>query len=267
MAISSGVRAHQAWIEAGGQRWLVLDGSASLNATQSSSTFSASVPMSLDGAEQAFASPDSMDAKIIVSDGGAQETLITGYMDSASFDYIRRVIHVSGRCKSSKLHEGKVNDSWVNKQPGDIIEDVAKSADIDVKVDATTKLKAGRTWDKDWVKMADNVSPSSVISKMCELLGARWWTDADGQLHIADKSSGGSYEVSYQYGVYIVSDALHITVTKNYVASQDIEVTVKSWNQKKKKVIEETSKIPLPPTRPADLGGSVPTPPSRPAGI
>lgn len=253
MAITSGVRSHQAWIEAGGQRWLVLEGSASLNATQESSTFSCTIPMSLDGAEYAFATPEGMDARVIVSDGGAEATLITGYMDKATFDYMRRTIQISGRCKSSKLHEAKVSDSWVNKKPGDIIEDVAQQAGLDVNVEAKGKLKAGRTWDQDWVKLADNVSPSSVISKMCELLGARWWVDSDGQMHVADKATGGSYSVFYQYGTPIISDAIHLSVSKNYVASQDIEVTVKSWHQKKQKVIEKKAKVPLPPRRPAGI--------------
>lgn len=278
MAISTGVRPHQAWIEAGGHRFPVIEGSCSLTASEESGTFSCAVAM--DGAEDAFANPSALAASVIVSAGTGEQTLIKGELDEAEFDYILRRITVHGRDASAKLHQTKINESWQNKKPDEIIKDVAKKAGLDnVAIDIQGKLKAGRNWDKDWNKLADNVSASSVVHKMCEMLGARWWVDKDGKLHVSDKGKG-SYSVTYTDTPIIQSDAKHLVVRLNYQASKKIEVTVKSWHQKKKKVIEKKKTVPLPPRRPTSLGGTggsaefpastgsgTPTPPTKPADL
>jgi hypothetical protein len=242
MAISQGVRQHAAWIEISGGRFPVQQGSVEASSSSESSTFSCTIPLNAAMAEQAFANVAGVDAKVIVSTGMGEKTLITGPLDGATFDYIGGTITAHGRDKSADLHQTKVNESWLNKKPTEIIEDVAKKAGIDVNVEVTGMLKAGRVWDKDWVKLADSVSASSVVDKMCEFLGARWWFDSDGKMHVTDQP-GDSYMVSYQPGPPIVSDAIHLSVSKNYQAAKEIKVSVKSWHQKKKQVIESEKTV------------------------
>lgn len=255
MAIDSGVRPHTAFIEAGGQRFPVLQGQVTLTATRESASFHVTLPMNLDGVEAAFAAPDGLDATIIVND----ETLLTGELDTANFTYIRGLLDLSGRCKSAKLHETKVSDSWLNKRPDEIIRELAEKAGL--QADAPKgQLKAGRIWDQDWVKLSAGVSASSTLHKLCEMMGWRWWVDADGKLTVAEKGdAAGAYSIYYRPPTALLpaqSDAIEISVRKNYRASQDIKVTVKSWHQKKKKTIEKTATVPLPPSRPASLGGA-----------
>ena len=223
MAISQGVRNHSAWIEVSGGRFPVTDGSVESSSSSESSTFSCTIPLNYQSAEQAFASAAGADAKVIVSTGMGEKTLVTGPLDSAKFDYIGGTISVSGRDKSADLHQTKVSDSWLNKKPSEIIEEVAKKAGIKVSVDVQGKLKAGRIWDKDWVKMADSVSASSIVDKMCEMLGAKWYFDADGKMHVSDKPDG-SYQVSFRSTPLITSNALHLSVSKNYQPTSAI------WN-------------------------------------
>lgn len=241
MAISSGVRRHRAWVEAAGRRWLVIRGDAYLEATRESSSFSVSIPMRR--AERVFADAESLDAKIVVASGFGDRTIITGELDDAQFDYEARTIHLTGRCKSAKLHEMKTSEKWTNKKPDEIIKDLAQKAGLDADV-TSAKVRAGRKWADDYVKLSDNVSFAAVIHKMSELMGARWWVDAEGKLHVKDDASG-TYTISYRENGSgpINSDALRIRISKNFVAAKDVEVKVKSWNQKKKKVIEAEKKI------------------------
>lgn len=197
--------------------------------------------MSLNGAEQMLANADSLDAKVVVNG----QTLLTGELDSADFDYEGRSINVHGRCKSAALHAVKSSEKWLNKKPNEIIEDLAKRAGLQADI-ATEALKAGRKWGDDWVKLTDGVSYASAIHKLCDFMGARWWVDADGKLNVkGEDDSAGTYTISYQEpsGGPARSDALSIRIHRNYQAGKNIEVLVKSWNQKEKKVYESKKKV------------------------
>lgn len=245
MAISSGVRQHAGWLEVGGQRWLAQSGTVHLASTRESSSFSVKIPMSLPGALDFFASPDSTDAKVIVLAGFTEQTLFTGEMDNCEFGFVNRMLHVTGRCKSVKLHQKKTSDKWQNKQPGDIIQDLAQRAGLNAEIGACS-LKAGRRWNQDWVKLTDTVGFSAAIHKLSEFMGMRWWVDANGMLHVQPDGSGaGTYTVFYDDSMQpIQSDALRLSVRKNYEAGKTTTVSVKSWNQKKKKIYsaEKTAK-------------------------
>lgn len=240
MATSSGAAPHRAWLQLGGQRLPILDGSVNLNASRESSTFSASFPMSLPGAEEALANADSLDATISVEGAGGSGTLLTGELDSGQFDYIGRQIHVSGRCKSSALHAKKTFDKWINRSAGEIIEDLAQRAGLQAQV-SVGQTKAGRKWGDDYVKLTGGISIAGAIHKLTELMGARWWVDGNGTLHVASyEDQRGVFTVFYQSPILgtPVSDALGLSVSRNYQAGKTIEVVVKSWNQKKKKAYE-----------------------------
>lgn len=236
MAIASGVRQHAAWLEAAGQRWPLEHGHASLAATRESSSFHGGFPMSLSGAEDAFANADSLDASIIVMAGSGETTLVKGELDTAEFDYDTRVIRFSGRCKSTKLHTELTNEKFLNQNPDQIIQKLAQRAGLSANV-SEMSLKAGRIWNQDWVKITDNVTLAAAIHKLTEFMGARWWVDANGVLQVKGVGdTSGVYTINYQEMAGIIqSDALGLRVRRNYQAGKDIEVTVQSWNQKEAK--------------------------------
>lgn len=243
MAISSGVRDHRAILEAAGGRWDILDGSATLAATMMSSMFTVRIPMGLNNAENAFANLSDLDAKVIIR-GDDEDTLLTGMLDNGEFDYERRLIIITGRCTSAPLHEKKTSDKWTNKKPDEVIKDLAEKAGLSTNITATSETRAGRKWGDDFVKLSDNVSYASVIHKMTEVMGARWWVDNMGVLQVRDESdSSGTYTITYRdNNGAISSDALGIRIFENFMLNKNLNVTVKSWNQKEKKVISSEKK-------------------------
>lgn len=238
MATSSGAAPHRAWMTVGGTQLPILSGSVTMNASRESSSFSVNFPMSL--GESILASADSLDATIFVQGVGGSGTLLTGELDNGSFDYVSRQIHVSGRCKSSALHATKTSEKWINRTAGEIIEELAQRAGLQAQV-SITGSKAGRKWGDDFVKLTGGVSIAAAIHKLTEQIGARWWVDPNGMLNVASyDDQRGVFTIFYQPQIIgpARSDALRLSITRNYQAGKTIDVTVKSWNQKKKKAYE-----------------------------
>jgi hypothetical protein len=127
MAISSGVGPHAAFVSVNGQQFSLERGRVSQNATRRSSTFSGALPLSLPGAEAAFAGLGDNAAVIAVITRGMSAPLVTGEIDLVNFDYIRREIHFTGRDKSAKLHQNKTAEKWLNKTPSSIVWSVASA--------------------------------------------------------------------------------------------------------------------------------------------
>lgn len=246
MGAQPGVREHRAWLQAAGRRWEVSSGQAMLSATRESSHFSCSFPLHKDGAEEAFAFPDSLDAEVIIRSGFADETLVSGEIDSADFDYDSGIISVRGRCKSAKLHQTLTAEKFINQTPDQIVKKLIEKAGLqgDISEEA---LKAGREWNKDWVRLTDNVSVASVIHKMAEFMGCRWWVDGRGKFHMKRAGeSDGTYSVFYEKpaGGPARSDQLTIRVHRNYQASKSIEVNFRSWRQLEKRAYESKKTAP-----------------------
>src|SRR2546425_10400863 len=116
MAITSGAGPHSASLSVDGATFPIEQGSVEQQATRKSSTFSAAIPLSYPGAEATLANIGDNVTTITVSTRGIEATLLTGEIDTTSFDYIGRTIRVHGRDKSAKLHENMSSEKWINKK-------------------------------------------------------------------------------------------------------------------------------------------------------
>lgn len=245
VAITSGAGPHFAFLNVNGT-WPIEHGSVEQHAERRSSTFSASIPMSYPGAEQAFSSLGDNNATITVSTRGISGTLFTGEVDNISFDFINRVIRANGRDKAAKLHENMTSEKWLNKNGSDIVSDLAGRVGLGVNVDASSLL-AGKLLHQDYVRLSDNVSFAYVIHKLAEFDGARWFVDTLGTLHYVSTSNPlGMYILNYvpaSIAGHIISDCLSLVITRNIQAGKNIKVNVKSWHPKDKQVHEYTSNV------------------------
>ena len=235
MAISSGVNKHRAWVTVNGLIFPVSAGSAEQNATRRSSTFAGQIPLGYTGADLFFSTLDTNGATISVLTGGAQQDLVAGEIDNVSFDYIGGMISFHGRCKSAKLHAQKTAEKWINKKPHEIVKDLAGRVGLKVDIDQSS-LQAGRFVQIDWSKLTDNISFMTAIHKMAEFMGARWWVDAKGVLHVkATDNPQGFYTLNYAPGTPKRADFLGLTITRNIQAGKPIKVNVKSFHAGQKK--------------------------------
>ena len=235
MAISSGVNPHRAWVTVNGLMFPVSAGSVEQNATRRSSSFSGQIPLGYVGAELFFATLDSNQTTVTVKTSGSQADLVSGEIDNVDFDYIGGVISFHGRCQSAKLHAPKTAEKWINKKPHEIVQDLAGRAGLKVEIDQSS-LKAGRFVQIDWSKLTDNISHMTVIHKMAEFMGARWWVDAKGTLHVKSTDNPqGVYTLNYAPGGSKRADFLAMSITRNIQAGKPIKVTVKSFHAGQKK--------------------------------
>lgn len=239
MAIVSGTGPHRAWISAGGGQFPIPRGSVVQQKTQESSSFCVDVPMDWPGAIGAFSSlSDSVE--ISVQDrGGDTGTLVTGPANTVEFAYTKRLIVVSGQDDSVKLHQTKVSQKFQNQTPAEIVQTLAGKAGLGVQASGGS-LMAGKKVSQDYARLADNVSAASVIHKLAQFEGARWWVK-NGTLYYQNKfSPEGSYTINYKAPGPgpMVSDALDLSIVRNIQASQGGQVQVLSWHPKSKQVFK-----------------------------
>ena len=245
MAISSGAGPHFAWLSVDGATFPLENGSVEQRATRKSSTFSGAIPLSYPGAEAAFANLGDNTAVVTVSTRGNMQTLVTGEVDVAEFDYVGRVIRISGRDKAAPLHSNKTSEKWLNKTGSDIVSDLAGRVGLSVSAQAS-QLLAGKKLEQDFVRLSDNVSFAYVIHKLAEFDGARWWVDATGTLQYQlSNSPQGTYTLNYvRPGPGpMAADFMGLKIRRNVQAGKSVSVSVKSWHPKDKKVYQDTSNV------------------------
>jgi hypothetical protein len=99
----------------------------------------------------------------------------------------------------------------------------------------------------DYVKLTDNVSLASIIHKLAELDGARWFVKGTTLNYLSKNNPAGVYQLNYvppTPGSPMVSDCLHLFIHRNFPAGKEIQVTTQSWNQRQKKVLSSTATVP-----------------------
>jgi hypothetical protein len=234
MAVSSGYGQHSATLIVNGQRFAIMSGSRSWEATKKSSSFSAVLPMSAAGVEDTFGPGlGDNDTSVVVTTRGQTATLVKGEIDEVEFDYIQRVVHLSGRDASAKLHATKSAEKWVNKKPHEIVKDIAGRVGLSADVD-TSSVQAGRFVAVDWSKLTDGVSLAHVLHRLTALMGAHWFVQNDKLVVKSTAATAAPYTINYSFtNGRIVSDALALTVRRNIQAGKPVKVEVKSWHPRK----------------------------------
>lgn len=244
MAISSGFGPHAAWLTVNGQALPIEHGEVSSRATRRSASFSCVVPMAWPGAAAALARLGDNVATITVMTRGSWATLLTGEIDETEFDEIHRTIHITGRDKSAKLHDTKTSEKWLNKTPSEIIQELIGRVGLGGTVTGLGTL-AGKQLSQDFVKLANSLSLATVIHRLAEFEGARWWVDGNGTFHYVPYGSPqGTYSITInQQSEPISADCLDLRIRRNVQAGKPLAVTVKGWHPRKKQVVSHTSNV------------------------
>lgn len=244
MAITSGAGPHFAYLNVNGGSFPIEHGSVEQQATRKASTFSAAIPLSYPGAEATLANLGDNTTTISVSTRGITATLVTGEIDTTSFDIIGRTLRVHGRDKSAKLHEKQTSEKWLNKKGSEIVQELCGRVGLSCNAEASG-LMAGKLLQQDYVRLSDNVTFAQIIHKLAEFDGARWWVDAQGTLnYVAAGSPSGIYTLNYvPPAPFIRADFTKLVITRNVQAGKSVKVTVKSWHPKDKKVYKKESTV------------------------
>lgn len=245
MAVTTGAGPHSAWLIVDGTEMLIESGSVTQSATRKTADFHCSLPCTQQNYDALAGIVDNK-ATVEVMTRGSRNTVITGEVKSFNIDYIGGVIRVVGHDLSTRLHENKTSEKWLNKKPSEIVRDLIGRVGISAGNVAESDLMAGKTTVQDFVKLSDNVSFAYVIHKLSQLDGARWWVDPKGQFHyVPSGSPAGSYSIFIDRSKRpIVSDCLDLRINRNVPAGKRIHVNVKSWHPRQKQVFHGQATIP-----------------------
>lgn len=236
MAVNQGAAPHFAFING----VPIIGGTVEQKATRKSSEFNCTVAMSSPGATSLRGGTG---ASVSVENVAGSGTLITGKIDLAEFDYVKREVVVRGRDESAALHDTKVSKQWKNQKGSEIVQQLAGQAGLSVSADSSP-LMAGKRVNQDYVKLADNISPANVIHQLAQFDGARWWVKNGTFFYRQFGNTEGSYPVNYfSDGQHVISDCLELQVIENGPASSGGNVKVNSWHPKSKQAFNGNAQI------------------------
>jgi hypothetical protein len=244
MAITQGAGPHAAWLTVDGATFPIEHGDVSQHAKKKTSSFSAAIPMSYPGARETLANLGDNEAVVTVMTRGQTSTLFTGEVDTTDFDYIGRIIRVTGRDKSAQLHDNQTSEKWLNKKPSEIVEDLIGRVGLAGNI-FPSQIKAGKKLEQDFVHLSDAVTFAQVIHKMAEFDGCRWFVDANGQFHyVSVGSPTGIYSITINQDEQpISSDCMMLRIRRNVQAGKGVKAIVKAWHPRKKQIFQYESNV------------------------
>jgi phage protein D len=176
-----------------------------------------------------------------VNAGGWVEMFL-GDVDKLEIDFEHRVVHISGRDKTAKMTDQKTNEKWQNKQPEDIIEDLAGRSGLSVKFKGKSTDKAGLKYKDDYSRISDHDSHWNVITRLAKQMGCIAFVKGS-ELYVQpyDASDGGTYQILYTKPTHVSPAAgsfVSLSCGRDLNLSKDVKVNHKSWQHKEGKGIE-----------------------------
>jgi hypothetical protein len=233
VAVNSGVAPHLAFLNTSAGSFPCEHGNVTQHATRKSSTFSVAVPRRFPGAMALAGLQDGTGTSIFVSNVAGAGVLISGEIDTIDTDYIGGIIRVTGRDESGQLNQQKVSQKWQNQTGGNIVQQLVGQAGLGANASAGT-LMAGKQVNQDFVKLSDNTPIMSIINRLAEFDGAKWWVSNGIFNYAMIGTVQGVFTVNFEDGMPFSSDATRLQVKQNLQAGKNINVNVKSWNPRNK---------------------------------
>jgi phage protein D len=219
----------------------------SLSQHQSADTFSATIalddPSSLNESYWADTAPINvtvMATNDIASSSPVQ--MFVGVADEVDINLEDRTVKVSGRDKTAKLLDAKTNEKWLNKQPQDIITDLAGRAGLSVEFNGQQTDKAGLKFNQDYNRISELDSQWNVVVRLAKQLGCIAFVKG-GTLIIQpwDGSANGTYNVYYQRPTpetYANGSFVSLSLRRDLNLAKKVRVNHRSWQHKQGQAIE-----------------------------
>jgi phage protein D len=179
---------------------------------------------------------------------GSMTLMFQGNVDKVSIDWDRRTVHISGRDNTSQLIESKTNEKWINKQPNDIITDLAGRAGLSVQFSGTASDRAGLKYKDDYNRISELDSYWNVIVRLAKEMSCIAYVKGT-QLFIQpwDFSGGGDFAVTYvppTASSAAQGNVLKLTTERDLVLAQTVTVEHNTWQQKEGKAVSSVWTVP-----------------------
>ena len=166
------------------------------------------------------------------------ESLIYGRIDDVTYNPSAGVIVVSGRDLTAAFIEAQTMEKWPNKTASDIATTLAQRHGL-TPIVTPTKVKAGRYYDIDHVRLTDQRSEWDMLTWLAHEEQFSVYVKGR-ELHFEPKPSPASnaYVIQWQGPApgddfaSPSSNATRLLFSRNLTLARDITVKVRSWNDK-----------------------------------
>jgi hypothetical protein len=246
VAITSRVGPHDSWLQIAGQSYQCIEGEVVLDGVGGVGTINGRLPLNAPGYMESLAGiselQDECIAVVKTADGTA--TLAKGTVWKIEFDLTGGIIHVQARQAMAFLHLYKDFGSYKNQTLGQVFQQAAQKAGIQVAIEGSAVMAGVKVKD-DYVRMHDGQSAAAVGHQMAKAEGAKIWTDKDNVVHYKAgfgdgemDGGGGSYTLFWKKpapGSPMVSDCLSLIVIHNLEADSADSGSAKGWGPYEKK--------------------------------
>lgn len=168
--------------------------------------------------------------------------MFTGSVDKVDIDLDERTVHICGRDKTAKMVDAKTNEKWLNKQPQDIIQDLAGRSGLGVQFSGTSSDRAGLKYKDDYNRISELDSHWNVIVRLAKQLGCIAFVKGD-TLNIQpwDSSQGGSFTIFYQRPTpasHAEGSVVKLNLCRDLNLAKKVKINHKSWQHKQGQGIE-----------------------------
>jgi phage protein D len=220
---------------------------------QSADTFAASIALDDPGNPGAayWANTAPINVTIMATNdvaSGSMTQMFTGGVDKVDIDWDQRIVHISGRDLTSGLIDAKTNEKWLNKQPEDIITDLAGRVGLSVQFSGKSPDRAGLKYKDDYNRISELDSYWNVIVRLAREVGCIAYVKGS-VLFVQpwDFSGGGQYQVVYApptAGSAAQGNVIKLDTSRDLVLAKQITVNHKSWQHKQGQAIESEFQAP-----------------------
>jgi len=173
---------------------------------------------------------------------GSMTQMFQGGVDKVDINWNKRLVEISGRDNTSEMLEAKTNEKWLNKQPQDIITDLAGRVGMTVQFSGTPPDRAGLRYNQDYNRISELDSYWNVIVRLAREMSCIAYVKGT-VLYIQpwDYIGGGDFAITYvppSATGAALGNVIKLATARDLVVAQDVEVTHQSWQQKQGQAIE-----------------------------
>lgn len=164
------------------------------------------------------------------------KSLITGYADDIQFDPLANTITIVGRDLTSKLIDAKRSISFQDHRSSDIVVKIAEEVGLTPDVVAT-ESNAGTIYEIMSKLVNSNMTYWDIVTKLAQFDGYSAWVSGKTLHYRPRDSAGGStfvleYHPATMDRAVVMSNAEHLSFSRNLSVARDIKVTVYSSHGK-----------------------------------
>jgi phage protein D len=178
---------------------------------------------------------------------GALSTLMTGNADRVTIDPIRGEVSIDGRDLSSRLIASRIQQAFENQTASEVATQLATDQGLQAAVITTTQ-PVGRYFQNGHTQTsldqhARTTTAWDLLIRLAEFEGFEVWVEDETLYFMPASTDFGTLSIS-------PSDCISMDIQQSMSLSNNLEVTVKSWNCIGQHMVQQN----------ASAGGTVGTP-------